>query len=264
MMDCLITPDTDKNKFLDERRNKKSKTDGHVKTVAQEMSGGVNTSLFDASFCNGDVKCTVLADKGADVCIMSPTVYHDHKKQELDLCEDVLPKTQFYTTADSEAPPLSCSRKIVATVKLQIRHVSTMMLRGISRLVSDRSVNDVIIGRNVLRLLGLDNHSLMAAAADRLNGESDVGENADNARHGEIRSLLTKRGDGKTFHSCGEQDDEGTESLSTWILVKMNLTRWKNILRKELRKEEKLDFLQTKNGNFENYSRNIELFSESD
>ena len=212
-----MTSEEDKKKYLEERRNKKRKVDksGDLNAIEPQWERNPNSSLFNASFADGSVKCHALADQGADVCVLPPDVFNKLKSQT-DVEEEILKETLYYTLADSEAPPLPCSKKVKASITLSVRHACSMVLRKVTWMVSDRPMRHVIIGRNVLRLLGLDNRTLLAAACDRLDGEIDVEGAQEKEQDGEICSLMYKRGDRQTYHSSGEPDDD---SVPDWLNV---------------------------------------------
>ena len=63
MINCPITSDEDKKKFLEERKSKRQKADGDVKAVEQKWGSTSNTSLFEASLGEDKIQCTVLTDQ---------------------------------------------------------------------------------------------------------------------------------------------------------------------------------------------------------
>lgn len=62
-----------------------------------------------------------------------------------------------------------------------------------------------IIGRNVLAVLGADNHFVVPVACKRLKGEIDIGKEQHTTKKGDIRSLPSQRLDGQSYHSSGNQ-----------------------------------------------------------
>ena len=70
-------------------------------------------------------------------------------------------------------------------------------------------MTNVIIGRDILTLLGLDNHTLLAAACDRLQGEFDAEGVQKNPSNGELNSLLENSVTNNVFHSNSHPDDDG-------------------------------------------------------
>lgn len=208
LVDCPVTSQEDKKKFLEEIKSK-MKRGGAINATHLQWGRNSNSSLFEASFENNQLKCQVLADQGSDVCILPPNIYEE-LKQKSDIGETVLEKTMYYPTVDSDVSPLPCSRKFKATIKIKVRNASSMILRKVTWMVSDRPVRNVILGRDVLLLLGLDNQYLLSVACDRLNGELDVEEKKKEPQHGEIRSLMGVRIDGQTYHSSSDPSDDDT------------------------------------------------------
>lgn len=57
---------------------------------------------------------------------------------------------------------------------LHIRHSKNRELRGIERLVTENEVHHVFIDRHILVSIGLNNQTLLAAAADRFGSLVEV------------------------------------------------------------------------------------------
>ena len=129
------------------------------------------------------------------------------------------------TTARKDGPKLKCSRKVTASVMVRVRHGTIMVRRNITWMVSDTDLDYDIIGRFVLKAIGLDNRALLAAACDRYNGVLDIPSmlehhrQEDNSTEKSVFSLLRERAmaSSSTFHSQGGFEDDYLEDSNVYI-----------------------------------------------
>lgn len=226
MTDCEMTSPEDKQKFLAAyHEGKKGKGKGGK--IGQLTGDNLeeHSSLFSASFCNGAVETTVLADQGADASILPSHLLEKLRKADPQLKVIDLDRTVYYETVDKSAASLPCSRKIKAGVLLRIRHGTNLSLRNVEWLISDKPVGRALISRHVLRALGLDNRVLLATASDRFKGVVDVPDlldtqdKRDSAADGSIHSLLQRHTFefGSTFHSQGGTEEDKLEDSDIYI-----------------------------------------------
>lgn len=85
-----MTSGEERKKLLDQyyankKANRKDSEVGQVQCATKDL----NFSLFLASFCNGAVEATALADQGSDECILPPHV--------LDMISKVQPNLKVIT-----------------------------------------------------------------------------------------------------------------------------------------------------------------------
>ena len=93
-------------------------------------------------------------------------------------------------------------------IQLEVRHAAKLRIRNVGWLIADRPTANVILGREVLAIMGLVNETLLNAAYDKFNGVFDASHNK-NAQNGSICSLVSSADNMSTFHSSG--NDEGHE-----------------------------------------------------
>ena len=175
-----------------------------------------NCSLFDDTFLDGKVEAKAMADQGADVYLLTPEVCKQLRQADPSIECEVLDNTVYFTTVDKSAVSLPCSRRVKLTISLKVRHAAALRIRNVHWYIADRPIVSVIIGRNVLRLLGLDNHTLLAAAYDRVKGEINA-EEEDPPSEGSIASLL--QDNSSTFHSFGSNDENESVDLDRELVV---------------------------------------------
>jgi len=222
MNECENTSTEDKKKFVEAWRAKKAaKKDGNIRKLSHQGDQGnlKNSSMFSAKFCDGAVQCSLLADQGSDGNILPPHVLDKIVQVSPNLNVVKLNRVHLYEMVDKTAQPLSCSRRVTASVMLNIRHGTTLCLRRMDWMVSDKPVAHAIISRHVLWALGLDNRVLLAAASDRFDGQVDIpdlmeSQSRSHVQAGTIQSLLRGRdfAFGSTYHSQGETGDDLDES----------------------------------------------------
>lgn len=63
---------------------------------------------------------------------------------------------------------------VIMTLEIHVRHGSTLVMRNVRWVVTSRNVCDPLLGRPTLLALGLNLMDILASAADRLNGETDL------------------------------------------------------------------------------------------
>lgn len=181
-----------------------------------------NCSLFNATFRNGAVEVSVLADQGSDVNLMPLNVEHEHqelpdliKEKDGTVVIEDLERSYYCSTVDEGGPALPCSRRLKALM-LSVRHVTKLAMRELDWMVSDKPpVQNVLISRQVLQVIGLDNRKLLAASADRFHGIVNVPEllskvgKVTKAKGGTVHSLLQNDSleFGSTFHSQAGSED---------------------------------------------------------
>ena len=76
---------------------------------------------------------------------------------------------KYSTISRSQNVVLTCSKKVKIDVTLRIRHGSKITLRDVWFHVANEDIECILIGREDLRALALDNKLMMQAAADRLD-----------------------------------------------------------------------------------------------
>ena len=108
------------------------------------------------------------------------------------------------------------------TVKIRIRHGSSLSLGRVKWFVSDKQLDCIYIVRHVLAVIGIDNLKLLSIACDHYNGHVDIEKAMQEAGNpnepcagvpaGFICGILRSMGSeyGSTFHSKG---DAGTDFL---------------------------------------------------
>lgn len=228
MNECPNTTAAKKKELLDAYRAKtpkfskdRSGSVGQISSSKKEES----CSLFEATFCDGAVEVSVLAEQGSDVNLTPPHVLDLIKKSDSTLKIENLGRTFYYGTVDKSAPALPCSRLVHANLMLNVRHGTQLALRGMEWMVSDKPVQNVLINRHVLQSIGLDNCKLLAAAADRFRGVVNVPELLGNndrkstVDSGSIQSLLRENNleFGSTFHSQGGSEDDRLDDSSVYV-----------------------------------------------
>lgn len=221
--ECETTSAEEKQRLLAAyRESKRSK--GTVGNLgSQDVED--DSSLSSATFCNGAVETTVMADQGSDANVLPPHILSQILTSNPDLTVIDLERTAHYDTVDKSAPSLPCSRKVTASVLLRLRHGTHLSLHGVEWLVSDKPVGHVLISRHVLRALGLDNPVLLAAATERFKGSVDVPDllekhkRVDAALGGSIHRLLQSRNlnFGSMFHSHGGTEDDKLDNSDIYI-----------------------------------------------
>lgn len=231
LYECPITSDEQRKELTaayhaqKKARAKSSKgNDGNVGQLSRH-DRNENSSLFSGTFCDGTVHVDVLADQGSDVNLMPPETLEDMMRHDPHVQAEVLDRTYYYRTVDKGAPSLPCSRMVKANLTLNVRHASSLLMRGMEWMISDRPVQHVTISRHVLQRIGLDNRKLLAAACDRYKGIINVPEllsakrSTDGSDEGQtspeaIYSLLQQDFElGSTFHSdAGTEDDKLADS----------------------------------------------------
>lgn len=228
--ECEMTSTEDRKKLLDQYyTNKKAKRkDGEIGQVLNSFEDK-NSSLFSATFCDGAVEATALADQGSDECILPPNILDKIRKVKPDLNVTTLDHTRYYGTVDASATSLPCSRTISLNIMLRIRHGTNLSLRRMTWFVSDKPVAHCIISRHVLSALGLNNRVLLEAASHRYNGIVDVPDILEQdepasvadtpSSSGTIHSLLCKNANdfGSSFHNRSDESDETVGDTDIYI-----------------------------------------------
>ena len=182
--DCENTTEEMKKRLVDvyraERRAKKGRYSDN-KDRHGTSAGRVNlirskdlenhSTLFSASLNAGAIETVVMTDQGSDINAMPDTVFKllrgpNSSNEVVDF-----PTTKKYSTIlRSKDVELTCSKKVKVDVTLRIRHGSKIMLRDVWFHVANEDIECILLGREDLAALGLDNKLMMQAAADRLDG----------------------------------------------------------------------------------------------
>lgn len=134
-----------------------------------------------------------------------------------DLVEDVRqPRTlNIMAKLKDDAPAtLNFQRVMLVDVELQIRHWSTLKLRGVRWLVTDQVMGNPLLGRIVLEALGLNTRDILDAAAQRYPGEVDMCAliKPQPDTNGRVAGLL----DG-VYYSDGSLDEANHEEDDGWL-----------------------------------------------
>lgn len=156
----------------------------------------------------------ILSDSGSGISIISPNLFDQLRKSGEKYQSTVLDRTHFISTVDKDAPSLPCSRTVIASLQLKVRHASTLNIRNIKWFVSDRNIPHTILGRDVLVPMGLDDRTLLAAEHDRMNGEIDLlGKQVELSSEGSVAGVIQHRND-ELFHSVHCSSDHTVDEDS--------------------------------------------------
>ena len=224
---CPNTSPDEAKRLVREYKERKSQK-GSVSSVSSAQQD--HSALFSATFASGKLNAVVLADQGADCNFLPPSVVDEISKALPELKRVPLQHTQMFGTAIKDAEPLPCSSKVVCDVHLRIRHGTRLLLRNVTWLVSERAMPHVILGREVLTALGLDNRKLIAVACDNNDGTVDVAALMAQQRNGNaigeeaaasstVCSILEDptAGSGSMFHSQGADESDGLDDSDVYI-----------------------------------------------
>lgn len=118
--------------------------------------------------------------------------------------------------------------------ELHIRHGSSLLLRNLVWLVTERYVTTPLLGRPILEALGINTRELLAAAADRFSGSVDADQ---------MLATLDERGDGRVsrlmegvFHSEGGEHEEDDGATPVWCDIGGETeSEWENELLEKVR-----------------------------
>ncbi|KAI0557832.1 hypothetical protein FGB62_258g06 [Gracilaria domingensis] len=170
---CLNSTEEEKKAFLKKYRESKEKRTENksVKKIDNDVER--SSTVFEAIFCREKLEAEVTADQGASANIMPKKFYI--QLQKLDGVKSVhkLARQAVFDVFNKSAPPLTCDLKVTADVSLKIRHGKSMILRNVDWLIANESTSGILIGRQLLNALGLNNRVLLTAAMSKV-GE-DVG-----------------------------------------------------------------------------------------
>lgn len=137
--DCPRTSDAEGRRLKDQyHANKKARSDEGIDRKQGKFVGSIetsgesqdNTSMFSASFCNGAVEVTVLADQGSDGNLISPSVLKVITESDPNVLIKQLPSPVHFSSAHTAAQKITCSKEITADVLLRIRHGNNLLLRA--------------------------------------------------------------------------------------------------------------------------------------
>lgn len=78
------------------------------------------------------------------------------------------------TSSSEDRIDVLCDRLAVLTTELVIRHGKTLTLRHVPWYVTAQEMTEPLLGRPILKALGLGTKEMLAAACDRLNGYVDI------------------------------------------------------------------------------------------
>ena len=159
---------------------RKKKAVGGTKRVGERSNSQTSESsiLFNATYADR-VRDIVVADIGADINLMGEILLNKLQCAGAKVHVTDLPRPMRYrmaagTTPKGENAEIVCERTVVADLKLHVRHGSTLVLRNLRWLVTKQDVGEPLLGRPTLEALGLNCADILASAADRLNGETDL------------------------------------------------------------------------------------------
>ena len=231
--DCDLATVDEKKNLVAELRQKRRKTDhkskvNAIQTEPAEHDSMDNSSLFTATYCNGALEFTLMADQGSDVNIISPDLLAKLKEANPSVSVTKLASKREFGNANTNAAALTCGQMVTADVELRVRHGEKLMLRGIKWLVSEQPLAHAYIGRHVLSALGLSNRVLLAAARDRLGGAANVPELLSNAGMTDdacadgatsIGAILQQNAytQGSTFHSEGGVEEDQLDDAAVYV-----------------------------------------------
>lgn len=78
------------------------------------------------------------------------------------------------TTPKGETAEIVCNRTAIIHLELHVRHGTTLVLRNLRWVITKQNVGEPLLGRPTLGTLGFNCADILASAADRLNGETDL------------------------------------------------------------------------------------------
>lgn len=87
-----------------------------------------HSGLFSATFCEGAVEATVLADKGADANMIPPHVLPSTLEAFPNCIITNLEAPRSFKLADKEAAPIVAKRSVKLDVNLSIRYGTNLVL----------------------------------------------------------------------------------------------------------------------------------------
>lgn len=206
---------TTKRKKFQKRGDKE---DGAVRGVSELQEKNYNSSLFSASFCNGAVESSILADSCADSKLLTKEIANNILSSNPSVQIQDLPQSKLFGTAKLGSERIRCNKKILADVELRIRHAEKLVLRRVEWLIRKDNLEHGRIGRHLLKALGMDNRVLLSAARERHGNSIDtaqleVDEEISNGSQLKINSLLEQRSISwkSTFHSDTIDEDDGMD-----------------------------------------------------
>ena len=213
LKDCpLVKNNAERKKIFNEwragNRAKRAKLG-----LAKAMADIDATDEVRVSFLKGDIEAIAIADTGADASILPLAIYEKIMSSKLCISTQILPSTVFFSLADPNADPLPCSRKVVVSISIEVRHAAKLHLKNVSWYVADKNINHVILGNNVLKVLGMDSRSMLKAAMDRLGPEVDL-SSTELPKSGKISALIRDRNDSLFYSKTPELGDESDEDFA--------------------------------------------------
>ncbi|KAI0558754.1 hypothetical protein FGB62_189g043 [Gracilaria domingensis] len=171
---CPKSTAEEKKAFLKKYKDSKEKRSENqsVKKVGGDEQR--SSTVFDAYFCHGKLESEVTADQGASANIMPKQFYEELKKGDGVKAVHKLGRQATFDVYNKNAPPITCDWRVTADVSLEIRHGKTMMLRNVDWLVANECTSGIVIGRQLLNALGLNNRVLLTAAMSRVGADVDI------------------------------------------------------------------------------------------
>lgn len=111
------------------------------------------------------------------------------------------------------APPI-CTKVLTIDTELHIRHGSALTLRRVRWLVTDQTVGELLLGRPVLKKLGLNTRDILAAAAEKHSGVVDLYDvlYSKPEPKGKVSRILEG-----FYHSHGGADDADLDDKDGWL-----------------------------------------------
>ena len=188
----LARSQSERNQIYKEWKTKKEKS-MNVAVLENQKEIGNCGSVFQATFNDGAVECTAIVDTGADISIIPADLFTKIQETNPLIECRVLDHTAYFGLADKTADSLPCSRQISLSINLRVRHAAALNLRNISWYISDRPLQHVIIGRDVLQSLGIDTKSLMYSIFDRMGPDIEISQ--DFPENGTIATIMAQTED---------------------------------------------------------------------
>ncbi len=209
---CPNTSEEQKKKFLTElyAKVKDSRLDRKKKSALNMMHGtsSHNSSLFTGNFCDNN-SAVVMSDNGFDDNLMPPHVL----PAIISACPDTLVykidsqiefKMAFNSKPGQEEYNVGCHQSVRASVRLNIRHGTSLFQRNVIWVVPSNPCGTVLLGRPLLEALGLNIREILLAPSEKHEGVLEVPHLMPAMQSDTLFDTLL---DSSLFHSSGGVDD---------------------------------------------------------
>lgn len=220
---CEISDKNTKTALVEEYRSaKKARLENAKKgnsTIARisHITSNPHSSVFRASFGEGAIDTTLMADQGADANFMSARLFKEILQKMEKVHEKSLQPPQIYRGITGD-PCLTCERAADMDVFLKIRHGSSLILRKINWKITNEDIPSPIIGRRVLESLGCDNREMLMAARDKYGDDIDVADRlATDGNQEENEGTIAALFGESVFHSSGQIEEDGLEDEDVYV-----------------------------------------------